>query len=59
MVDNIISSFKSFLPCEWQPEEKQIKILEEVKWWNWDIEKIEKYHEIIDSSNVEALMDIK
>ena len=39
--------------------EREIEILEEVKWWDWNIEKIEANHKIIDSSNVEALKDIK
>ena len=39
--------------------EHEIEILEEVKWWDWNIEKIEANHKMIDSSNVEALKDIK
>ena len=36
----------------------EIEILEEVKWWDWDIEKIEANHEIIDLGDVEALKNI-
>ena len=39
--------------------EHEIEILEQVKWWDWNIEKIEANHKMIDSSNVEALKDIK
>ena len=51
MVDNIISSFKSFLPCEWQPEEKQIKILQK------QIMKVEKKQ--IDAQNLELTLSIE
>ena len=39
--------------------EREIEILEEVKWWDWDIEKIEANHKIIDLDDVEALKNIK
>lgn len=39
--------------------EREIEILEEVKWWDWNIEKIEANHKIIDSDDVEALKNIK
>ena len=39
--------------------DEQISILEETKWWDWDIEKIEANHLIIDSCDVEALKNIK
>ena len=37
----------------------EIEILEEVKWWDWDIEKIEANHKIIDSNDIEALKNIQ
>lgn len=39
--------------------QNEIEILEEVKWWDWDIEKIENNHAIIDSGDIEALKNIK
>ena len=49
-------------PCQVKKtrfSEHEIEILEEVKWWDWDIEKIENNHAIIDSGDVEALKNIK
>lgn len=39
--------------------EEEIKVLEETKWWDWEIEKIEENHEIIDSSDINKLKEIK
>lgn len=39
--------------------EDKIKILEEVKWWDWPIEKINQNLDIIGSSDIEKLKDIK
>ena len=49
-------------PCrvkKYRFAEEDIQILEEVKWWDWNIEKIEANHEIIDSDDVKALKNIK
>ena len=49
-------------PCrvkKYRFAKEEIEILEEVKWWDWDIEKIEANHEIIDSADVNALKNIK
>ena len=49
-------------PCrvkKYRFSEEEIQILEEVKWWDWDIEKIEANHDLIDSDDVEALKNIK
>ena len=39
--------------------DEKIRILEEVKWWDWPIEKINKNLDIIGSSNIEVLKNIK
>lgn len=36
--------------------ENTIQNLLDIQWWNWDIEKIEKNHNIITSNNMEALI---
>jgi virginiamycin A acetyltransferase len=35
--------------------EEQIEILLQLKWWNWDIEKISRSVQILTGSDVEAL----
>ena len=37
-------------------DEYSIQNLLTVQWWNWDIEKIEKYYTIITNDNMEAIL---
>jgi virginiamycin A acetyltransferase len=39
--------------------EETIKTLLEIKWWDWDIEKISRNLEIITSANPVALLNTK
>ena len=39
--------------------EQQIQILEDVKWWDWNIEKIETNFPIINAGDIDALKSIK
>jgi acetyltransferase-like isoleucine patch superfamily enzyme len=39
--------------------EEEIEILQEVQWWNWDIEKIKKYADILCSGDIQKLYEIK
>jgi acetyltransferase-like isoleucine patch superfamily enzyme len=39
--------------------EDDIKILEDVQWWNWDINKIKKYADVLCSNDVKKLLEIR
>lgn len=39
--------------------DRQIKLLKEIQWWNWPIEKIRKYSGILQSSDIETLSKLK
>lgn len=49
-------------PCQvkrYRYSQEDINKLEEIKWWDWDIEKINKYMDIINSNDIEKLLAIK
>jgi acetyltransferase-like isoleucine patch superfamily enzyme len=37
--------------------ENQIKALKEIRWWDWDIEKIRENYSLLESQNVDAFME--
>lgn len=38
--------------------DEEIKMLLEIRWWNWDLEKIKEYMPLITSNNIKTLYEI-
>jgi lipopolysaccharide transport system ATP-binding protein len=37
--------------------ENQIKALKEIRWWDWDIEKIKENHRLMESQDIDAFLE--